>query len=172
MTQATLEKEQTTSYKNMLVHQIADRFRSAVENEVVTHEELTALTGRSTRLSEGQSLVQKAKNDVLKHDRIVMLSVHGVGWKKGTSAEIVTVGPATIRTTRRVSNRGIAKLMCADFTGLSEEEKRKHSTSMSVLGTITLMASPQSVDRVEKRIIANNTTDPISEARVLRLMSE
>lgn len=166
------ESPESTSFKQFLVAQICELFTAAPLNGIVTHEMLSELTGHDTRKSDGQHLVQKARGRVLKDHQIVMASVRGVGWKRIESPEIVKIGPVTMRQARRVTARGIAKLMCADFNSLSNKDKIAHSTSMSVLGTLQLMASRPTISRVEKRILANNNTDPLSEAAVIRFMSE
>lgn len=169
---AQFQKTETSAYKQFLTQQVVERFLAAPVGEVVTHDELSKIVGRNTKLPEGQTMIQRARKVMLQSHQIVMASVRGEGWKKADDQEIIKIGPATIRTTRRTSNRGIARMMCANYEGLTNEEKIKHSTSMSVLGTIALMTAPQAVSRVEKRIIANNKPDPLSEARVLQLMGE
>lgn len=163
---------ESSPYRQFLIGQIMDLFRQAAENETVTHETIGAVIGHDTRKTTGQSLVQAARHRILKESQIVMGSVRGVGWKRLAPEEITKIGPATVRTARRATSRGIANLMCAEFDRLSNEDKIKHSTSMSILGAMQLMASGPTLGRVEKRLIANNTTEPLSETQMIRFLAE
>lgn len=149
---------------------IYERIKESSVGEVVTYRELSELIDRDVQY-EARSCLYTAQKRAMREDRMVFEVVRNVGIKRLDDSGIVGTGAVSIKRMRRAAHTGIKKLSCIEnYDSLSDEEKTRHNTDMSILGAFKMIAKPSNIKRVESKV--RETHDKINIGNVIEAFNK
>lgn len=151
-----------TSIETRLLY---DRLRKLEVEEVVTYEELSEVIGLDIQ-KEAWAALSSARRMILRDDNIVCDPVRGFGIKRLSDKEANATGSHTLLRVRRMTDRGVKKVLAADYDNLDDEDKTRRNATLSAFAVVKLMAKAKSLDRIAA---ANTTSGELPIARTLEL---
>ncbi len=144
---------------------LAERLAACKVGETITYDEISKLIGRDSRVHRGCLTTARAK--VLRENQMVFHCVRAEGIKLADANEITEGEMTTIGSIHRKANRSLRRLACAAYEKLTNAQRIKHSTTASMLGTMTLFTSSNSLKRVEAAVIGNGQQLPAAKTLAL-----
>lgn len=143
---------------------LVDVLQDIAPGETCSYAALTTSIGRNVQ-SEARSCLATARRLLQREQQMVFASVRGVGLKRLTDGEITTIGPQTLQKINRASRRGIHKLTCVQrFADLTNDEKIRHNTALSILGVFHEVSKTKSVKQIEVAVTGLQKQLPLKEA--------
>jgi hypothetical protein len=151
-----------TSIETRLLY---DRLRKLGVGEVVAYEELSEIVGQNIQ-KEAWAALSSARRMILRDENKVCDPLRGYGIKYLTDAEANSTGTHTLMKVRRLTDRGVKKVLAADYDNLTPEDQTRRNATLSAFSVVKLMAKPKSLDRIAA---ANTTAGELPIARTLEL---
>lgn len=140
-----------------------NRLKEAKSGEVIPYKELSELIGRDVQNS-AYSVLFSARRIVERDYRIVFHPIRSIGLKRLDDTGIVSVGESTLSKIRKVTKRGIKQIACVqDFNNLSQEQKIKHNTYLSMLGVMHHASQGKSVQKLENKVREAQASLPLAK---------
>jgi hypothetical protein len=130
--------------------------------ETIPYEELSEAIGKKVNYQNGVPgpaywTLNKAVNRILNQKQKVFEAVQKVGMKYLTDSEVVTtVGERAIRRTRKFINKSVKRIITVDFDNLSNSDKIKHNTDLSVINVIKVITSRDKINKIEIAVLNNS----------------
>jgi hypothetical protein len=144
----TLTKKQTRTIgtTSLDVRTIFERLKKMEFNETISYQELCDLTGRD--IITHRHILVSARKMALR-ENIAFDVITNWGLKRLTDSDVVAIGSVRPLTkTRSICKNGTQFLNCAK--DISNEERIRVNTSLSLLGTIQLFSAPKAVSKIIK----------------------
>jgi hypothetical protein len=150
---------------------LASTLRTLQPGEVIPYFRLSQTIGRNVQ-REGYGCLTTARRLLQRENRILFSPVKGVGLKRLTDSEITSIGPQTLLRINRSSRQGAQKLTCIKkFASLTNEEKIRHNTALSILGVFFEISQSKSVNRIGQTVAVLQKQLPLREALTALLAS-
>jgi hypothetical protein len=131
--------ESTTIYEILIKAEVGD---------IVSYSSLSKAIGVDVQ-KEGRGYLETARREAQTELKMVFGTVWNKGVKRLNNDEIISTGETVMRRIRKTSRRGLKKLMCvSDVAKLSNEEKVKMYTQLSVLGMLHHITRKESIKKV------------------------
>jgi hypothetical protein len=127
------------------------RLKEVNKGDTVTYEELSKVISGDVRKKDRYAMV-RAIHRLLKDERIVFSVVRKQGLKRLEDAEHVGIGSVATDKVRRISRRSAEKMLCADFSKLTNEEKVEYNTHLSVLGALAMVTKTDRIKQVKAAV--------------------
>jgi len=141
-----------------------ERLMKAEPSEVVTYDELSRLVKRNVQ-GDGRHVIQTARRMAQREDQIVFECVRNVGLRRMLDGEIAQLGRPAIRSIRRKVRRTARKIAClSDFDALTNDEKLRHNTDLSVLGVLGHCTEPRRVKKLAHKLLDSSHALPTAAA--------
>lgn len=144
------------------LHQALDKLEVGA---VIEYGALSALIGRDVQGPARYHLISAMR--MLSKAGKEFGAVRGVGVKRLSSAEVVTVAETHIDRSRQAAKRGMRRLSNADYESLDNAARLRHNTTASVLGAMVLFGKPKSVAKVASAVEQAHAELPVG--RVIEL---
>lgn len=128
---------------------LQDLLFKAKADDVILFSEILKLLDYHELTDQARSLIQKARNRLLRDHNYVFDSVRGTGIKRLSDAEIVRLGESGIRRLRRSSLKTTRKLAAVEYEKLSNDDKVTHNTYLSVIGAMTVLTQTNKIKAVQ-----------------------
>lgn len=106
--------------------------------ETLTYERLTNAINRDVR-NGAFAVLHRARQVVLRDNRIVFDVVRGFGLKRLNDIEIVNTGDHNIRKVRRAIRRGVNTLNAADYEHLPNESRVAYNVHQATFGLMSFV---------------------------------
>lgn len=107
---------------------IMDRLRTMRRGEVLTHDEISSLSGIRRDSAQYATIRQKIRKHALKHLRFTIVAVQGVGYKIATAGDQANDAMQRANRSSRQLHRGIREVSAAPEDSLTDHQRRvKHS---------------------------------------------
>lgn len=143
------------------IERLADLLRRLPIGSVIHYADLNVAAGEGRDVSRGaRHLLAAARKTVEREDGSRLEAVSGVGVKKLTAGEIVPLGLAHVRRTRRAALRGIDRLSGVS-ANLTEEQRATITAQRTVLGVAASVATINAV-KAAAADVKNVNRDPAS----------
>jgi len=145
-------------------HAIAAKIRELKPGDVLSYAQINGLFGAGFNVQgKNRHNLESAKTILLNEDSMVIACVHGIGVKRMTESDKVTIGGHAIQKTRRIAKRAVKKMATTDSASLSQPERVALLTSQSVLGAVLCCTKPSLVKQVEFRVTQTPQRIPFGE---------
>ncbi len=119
--------------------------------DLLTYEQISAAIGRNVR-EFAIAALYSARRGLQKTKRMVFACEEGVGIRRLDDSGIVGSVEFDRKAVLRRANRTMDKLACVNFEGLTESEKRKHTTAAAQMGVVAMFSSKASTRKIEGKI--------------------
>ena len=124
---------------------------------------LSTVAGADVR-TKARSALTTARKNVLRDRQMVFESVRGMGIKRCNDHDLVAIGTTSLRRIHNVARRGIAKQSTlANFVDLTNADKVKFNTAMSLLGVFYEISKARSQSRIEAAVSVLQKRLPVME---------
>jgi len=121
--------------------QLVDHLLTASVGQEMSYEELSKVLGHNILQQKYRSCLASARRILIKEHDIVFDTIRSVGIQRLNDAEIVLEGAVGIRKVRRACKRTARKVVCANYSTLSQDNKNTHNQSLSTLGALMHVTS-------------------------------
>jgi len=140
--------------RSIYAQQLYNRLRQVQPGDIITYGEMNDLVGMKVQApGDGYGYLNTARNMCLRNDRIVFRPVHNVGLERLTDNKIAEVGYSFIGSVQRKSKKGISELTSVkDFEVLSNDEKIRHNTALSILGVFASISKSKKITMLENKV--------------------
>lgn len=142
--------------------ELVKRLREVEVGEEVRYTELDKLIGRDAR-THG---LQTARREMLREGRVFGV-ITGKGLKRLKDAETVDMAAGGVRRINRMAKRGIQVLAAADYEKLTQGEKLRHATHMTVFTLAASNTGAASMQRIEQAVNSTQSAIPAAKAALL-----
>lgn len=137
--------------------------------EMIEYEKLSKSIGRDVRKHAVGNLAS-ARRRLRNNKRKRFECVRGKGIKRLNDSEIVAAADGGLRGIRRKTNKELKNLSCAEFSNLSEDDKNKHRTYTTQMGTIGLFTKQSSTKKIATKI--NEIQEALPVGKTLKLFGD
>ena len=149
---------------------ILHRLQKAEIGDVITYKELSEIIGRDIQ-AEARGCLLSAMRSCLAIER-VFGTVRKVGIKRLTDRELAGIGEGIRSHISRVARKAMKKMtLVSSFDSLSNEEKIRHNTSVSMLGAIGHITSSKAIRALENKVATTLEALPLQKT-LAAFMSE
>lgn len=138
------------------------RLKTAKVGDVIQYEELNKLISGDVQ-DRHRYMLDTARRAVLNEDQIVFEAVHGEGIKRMNDEEILGVGDQSRKRIHRISKRTAKKLICSNYEKLTPEQRLEWNTHMSVMGALTAVTKPSSVQKLKSAVSVSQERLPLNK---------
>lgn len=135
---------------------------------IITYEELEVKFQKPKNELRGNII--SASNRARKQDEIVMSNIRNVGYERLPSTKIIDESDRDFRTQRRVARKSHEKLSCAENDKLTQDEKYRRDSKMSMMSLIENFSKPKKVRMLEA--IVRTIDQELSVEQTLKYFSE
>lgn len=130
---------------------ILQRLEQAQPGDLISYKELSGMLGRDVQ-REARSNLMSAIRAALSSE-MVFGTVRNEGVKRLTDSELAGVGEGTRAHISRTARKAVRKMtLVENFAGLTNEEKIRHNTSLSMLGAVGHITSSRQSKLLESRV--------------------
>lgn len=138
------------------------------EGDIVTMEMMSTVTGRD--MSGHLGIIYSAIRH-LEKSGIVYYRIRNIGWQRVPLGkdDVIDGESGTVKVVNRKIRRSLARLAAVRFGELSNEDKIRHSTISSQIGTVALFTNANAADKIKAKVITNGAKPDASE--VLKLFN-
>jgi hypothetical protein len=138
------KKTRTIGTTSLDARTIFERLKKMEPNETISYQELSDLTGRD--IPRHWHILVTARKMTLR-ENIAFDVITNWGLKRLTDSDIVNIGSVRpLNKTRSICRNGKQFLNAA--TEVTNEERIRVNTSLSLLGTIQLFSAPKAVTKI------------------------
>lgn len=135
--------------------------------DLVTYEQLSAAIGRDVRAFALPSL-GSARRCLLNTKSMVFGTERGVGVRRLNDSEIVSTTEDDRRRIHRATTRSLRKLSVVKYSGLTNEDKRRHTVAAAQIGAIAMFASKNSEKKIASHV---KTQENVAIGETLKLFT-
>jgi hypothetical protein len=130
------------------------KFLDTVEpGQIVTYSDMT--TAAKMDVQAFPHIMQTARKNLQRTKKKAFGTVRGIGLKLLDNEDIPSESAGAIKRARRVAQKGLATLGCADVSKLSPEAKVRAITTGTVLGFMATSGSKKISNLAEQSAISN-----------------
>lgn len=133
----------TTSIDAKLVY---EKIKTLSPGESVTYDQLSEITGRN--IKQHRHILLTARNTALRENKMVFDCITGVGIKRLSDSEIVSM--ESVRPMARVRSalrNGVKRITCAQ--NITNEERIRVNASLSMFSVLAEFSKNKSLDKLE-----------------------
>lgn len=135
---------------NIETQLLYDRLVTAEVDEVITYAELSRIAGYVVQERRGS--LYTARKMALRDNNMVFDTVMNEGVRLLDDTRVVNSGAAPMKRIGNITRNAARRLTAVDFEGLSNEDRVKHNSLLSVYGAIRHFSKPRSLRRIESRV--------------------
>jgi hypothetical protein len=143
---------------------IEERLRNAVVGEVVTYAELSKELRMDVRKTCLGALTSARK--FLSGSGVHFDCIDNVGLKRLSDSEVVLKSENQVPVIRRAAINNQRRVSSVDYEHLSEDDKNKHRTVMSVCGAVAAFTKPSVVKKIQQE--AKHSPRPLPVGETIR----
>lgn len=141
---------------------LLQRLQKAEVGELLTYDELGDIIGRDVQ-KEARSCLLSAIRSCLSAE-IVFGTVRNVGVKRLTDRELAGIGEDVRSHIGRVARKATRKMtLISNFDNLTNEEKIRHNTTISMLGAVGHITSVKANRSLENKVAASLEVLPLQK---------
>lgn len=142
---------------------VVKKLESMSIGDFASYADLSALVGGDIQ-GRANHYLQSARRVLRNEKQYVFGVVTDEGVKRLNDEEIVLEGSRRILHIRRASRTAMKTLVCvSDFEAMTEETKKRHNTTLSVLGAINLFSKPTSIKKIDNAVAGSGNRLQIGE---------
>lgn len=135
--------------------------------DLITYDQISAAIGRDVRKFAFPSL-GSARRFLLHANSMVFGVERGVGLRRLNDSEIVSTVEDDRRKVQRASHRSLKKLSVVNYSGLTNEDKRRHTVAAAQIGAIAMFASKNSEKKIASHV---KTQETVAIGETLKLFT-
>lgn len=148
----------TTSIDSKLVY---EKIKTLLPGETLTYKELSEITGRN--ITKHRHILKTARNTALRENQMVFDCVTGIGIKRLSDSEIVSIESVRpMAKVRSALRNGVKRITCAQ--NITNEERIRVNASLSMYGVLSEFSKSKSLDKLQPIC-----TDLIPFGKVLKM---
>lgn len=133
--------------------------------DVVTYDTLSSIISKP--VAAAYQPLRTALRRLLKDKDMVFGCVTGVGFKRLNDAEIVAEGEHAAARIRRQARRAVERQMKADFSKLSNEQKRRFTAQVSIMATVAFMTRETRIAKLADQVKPAPAAIPVAKTLAL-----
>lgn len=138
------------------------RLQKAFVGDLITYPELSEIIGRNVQKEARGCLISAMR--VALYNEMVFGTVRKVGIKRLTDRELAGIGEGVRLHIGRVARKAVRKMtMVNNFETLSNEEKIRHNTGVSMLGAIGHITSSKQAKSLEGKVSSSLEALPLQK---------
>lgn len=119
------------------------------KGDIISYAELSRAGTHDVQKRRGP--LYTARRVLQRDDRMVLDTIPKVGLKVLSDSEVVGSAPTSLGRVRRAMRRATKRITAVDFEALTNEQKQKHNTNLSVFLVVHHMCKPKSVEKLAPR---------------------
>lgn len=123
-------------------------------NATVTYNEIKSICIKKDDRNFKSSLSKAIKT--LRNNGIIYHNIRLIGYKRANSSDIVKKSPSFVASAKKRLINGIKELDTVNELELTNEEKIKKNTYLSVNGLMLHLAKPKQIKNIEQKVMNNS----------------
>lgn len=140
-----------------------ERFAAAQVGDLVSYDDLVALTGVDVR-DRYRHLLYSALGSVKARHRIAFACVPGKGYVRANDEQIVASADGVNCRIRGAARAGMKTLACVNYTALSSQDQVRHNTGATIFHIVSTVTSRRGFARLERAVEASHTALSATQA--------
>lgn len=153
------DKIRELSIESKLIYQ---KLKEMKPGDFITYGELTGIIGKDIR--SVRHVLQTARKMAEREDKITFGVVTGEGIQCLGTSQIISTGDTAIRHIHRTAHRAARRFNCVgDLAVLSNEEKIRMNTNISVIGALAHMTREKSIRKIEAHVTPTMNAIPYAK---------
>ena len=127
------------------------RLKEVKIGERISYEELKVVASADVRKG-ARSALRTARLIAQRDDQIVFECLKGEGLVRLDDKQIVATGDGALRRMGRLCRRSAKTMTCVNWGKLSNDDRIRHNTRLSMLGAVERMTRPAGIRKLEATV--------------------
>ena len=153
------------------VDSLAERMREIQIGDRITWDEITEAIGEPSRGPRGRNIVGRARERLVRVDRIVFRSISGIGFERVNDAAKVDLAHKGVKSVRRKAIKNLQTLNAVEeIEKLEKLNRDQYFLTKTILGMVKQASGTSFGNTLQKRL--SNSSENLESVNLLRLFGK